>query len=345
MALKDIPENFNLDSEEDLRFAIAQYFSDLGFDLADMSFEDQFSIRLGHNDIVVGRDRQPRNGRVGARSDLLLKRNGRILAVVETKAPDINLTDQDALQALSYARLLLDMAPFAIVTNGRETRVYDTFARQLTLVPDPSTSIWQTNGQQISIDEDLKFEAARTLIGVNPQTLQAFCTAQVSVALEDLRGTINEGKKYVPEIHIARQAAQDAFGDWLAGDMPCFALVSESGMGKTNFLCANAEIRLNDSFVLFYPAMRLAESLAAAIQNDFIWEFHRERNIAYIVERLDAVARQAGRQVIIFVDGIDEFPGNHEAFKPELIDFVTRLRKGDLFVYASVASPLTGPPS
>ncbi len=33
MALKDIPEAFNLlDSEEDLRYAIAQYFSELGFE-------------------------------------------------------------------------------------------------------------------------------------------------------------------------------------------------------------------------------------------------------------------------------------------------------------------------
>ena len=326
MALRDVPENFNPDSEEDLRFVVAQYFQDLGFDLNEMSFEDQFHIQLGHNTIVVGRDQQPRDARVGGRSDLLLTRNGRPLAIIETKAPGNTLTDSDALQALSYARLLLDMAPFTIVTNGQETRVYDTFSRQLTPLQDPSTSTWQTNGQQIPIDEDLKFEAIHALMGVNPHTLQAFCTAQVTATLEDLKGSVNEGKKYVPEIYIARQTAQDALGAWLADDMSCFALVSESGFGKTNFMCATAETLLNDSFVLFYSAMRLTETLAAAIRNDFIWEFHRERDIAYIVERLDVVARKAGRQVVIFVDGIDEFPGNRDSFKSELIDLVPRLR-------------------
>lgn len=343
MALKDVPETFDPDSEEDLRFAVALYFRELGFERDELSFEDQFSIRLGHNTFRVARRGTPeQRDQARGRSDLLLLRNGEPIAIVETKAPDHRLTNDDAWQALSYASLLRPIAPYAIVTNGRETQVYDTLASitdDLTPLDDSTGSSWHRDGQQTpSIHEDLRFRAARTLIGVNPQTLKAFCQEQLAQALEDLRGPPQERKAYIPDVYLPRQDIVDQFNAWLSSDLPCFAVVGDSGMGKTNFVCATAERLSEDNFVLFYPAMRLAEGLLAAIRNDFVWEFHRECSPAYIVERFDEIAGRHGQRLVICVDGLDEFPGNREAFKAELLDFVYRLREHSVYLCVSCKS-------
>jgi hypothetical protein len=341
MALRDIPLEFNIDSEEDLRFAIARYFVELGFDLNELSFEDYFSIQLGHNTLVIDRDMEPQQNRVrvSGRSDLLLTRNGKSIAVVETKAPNHSLTDQDALQALSYARLLLEMAPYAIVTNGRDTQVFDTFATTLTPLENPTDSLWSNNGQRIpSVSDDFKYEAAQTLIGINPQTLRTFCQKQITFALEDLKGTPNEAKIYIPDVYLPRVEIVQAFDDWLSTNMLIFAVVGDSGHGKTNFMCASSEKLSDNGFVLFYSAARLREGLLEAICDDFEWEFHRERSAAYVIRRFDSIAQAHNQRFIIFVDGLDEFPGSFESFKAELLDFSSRLREQSIRLCISCKS-------
>lgn len=302
MALKDIPQAFTVDDEEEVRVAVARYFCELGFDADELSFEDQFSIQLGHTSLVLGqkpkRKRTKLHTQVMGRSDLLLTRYGNPIAIVETKAPDHVLTEKDALQALSYARLLLDMAPYAIVTNGRETRVYDTFARTLDVLDTPTDSMWIKHGQQVlSIGEDLRSLAAHTLIGINAQTLHAFCQKQVDTALEDLKGSPQEAKSYIPKVYSPRRDAERQFTTWLSTDLPCFAVVGDSGFGKTTFMCASAEqLIAQGHFVLFYSAATLKNDLETAICNDFVWEFRREQlGLAHIVERFDHIAGAHGK--------------------------------------------------
>lgn len=257
-----------------------------------MSFEDKFSIQLAHASLELGvapkraHKSAKQRTRVAGRSDLLLARHGQPLAVIETKAPDHTLTEQDALQALSYARLLVDMAPYAIVTNGKETRVYDTFAHSLDVLAMPTESLWYKQGQQVlSIGDDLRFQAA--------QTLHLFCQKQASVALEGLKGTVYEVKSYIPEAYVTRLEASEHLTAWLTTtNQPCFALIGNAGIGKTTFLCATAEHYLaQDYFVLFYSANTLKDNLEAVIRNDFVWEFDRERGLAHIIERFDEIAR------------------------------------------------------
>lgn len=328
MSLKNVPSSFDPDSEEDLRFAVANFFGELGFDATEMSFEDRFTIQLGHSLLSVewkkGRERDPVTGR----SDIWLTRYGRSMAIVETKRSDHALTDDDAWQGISYARLLKEVAPFVILTNGRDTRVYETLAPELRPLEDPTASSWYKRGQQVpTIEDDLRFLAARTLVGVNPQTLRSFCQSEVNEQLADIRGPANERKIYIPEVFVERGEVESHFDAWLLTDLPCFALVGESGFGKTNIMANAAEASVRDRLTLFYRALRLPrEGLLAGLARDFEWEFHQERGPAYVVERFDAIARAQSQLFTIFLDGLDEFPGDREALKTELLDLVSRLR-------------------
>jgi hypothetical protein len=314
MSLKDIPPQLKIDSEEDLRAMVLAYCSELGFDRDEISCEDHFAVHLGHHSININRTV------IGGRSDILISRSGKPLAIIETKAPSHDLTDEDANQAISYARLLATIAPFAIVTNGKETRVYDVLAEKPTRVDDPQESVWHKNGQQFSgLRDELRYEAAKLLIAINPDTFKQFCEQQLATGLIDLRGNVNQNKKYNPELYVERHALNKAFQDWLQGDLPFFALIAPSGYGKTNFICAEADETSSTHFVLFYSAGKFRSGLINAIRNDFIWEFHRDNEAPQIFDRLDSLSKNTGKKLLIFVDAIDEDPSGIRAIKNELL--------------------------
>ena len=324
MGIKDIPSRFEIDSEEDLRAMVISYCSELGFDADEISCEDYFSIKLGHNAINIEKKV------VGGRSDVLIARNGKPLAIIETKAPSHDLTDEDAQQAISYARLLAAIAPFAIVTNGKETKVYDVLADGLLQIDNPQDSRWNKNGQKISasaITDDILYEATKTLIAINIDTIDKFCQQQVANALSDLKSDIQKNKKYIPELYVERRLLNDAYTKWLSSDLPIFATIAPSGYGKTNFMCAKAEDVVLSNFALFYSSGRFTKGLIDSIRNDFIWEFHRESDVARILSRLDTIAQSAGKKLFIFLDAIDENPSGIKSIRNELLDFATKIRQ------------------
>jgi hypothetical protein len=322
MGLKDIPEQLQIDSEEDLRAMVLSYCSELGFDPDEISCEDYFSIKLGHHAITIDKKM------VGGRSDILISRNSVPLAIIETKAPAHDLTKDDAYQAISYARLLSTIAPFAIVTNGKETKVYDVLASELTPVNDPQNSLWHRNGQQLlGINDELRYEATKLLIAINPDTLRQFCEQQVATGLIDLKSDVRKNKKYIPELYVERHSLSKAFTDWLKGELPIFAVIAPSGYGKTNFMCAEAEKAISSNFALFYSSERFTSGLVNSIRNDFIWEFHREKELVQIFDRLDTIAKNTGKKLLIFVDAIDENPSGTKTIKNELLDVVTKIRR------------------
>lgn len=324
MGIKDIPSQFEIDSEEDLRAMVISYCSELGFDADEISCEDYFSIKLGHNAVNI--DKKV----AGGRSDILIARNGKPLAIIETKAPSHGLTDEDAQQAISYARLLSTIAPFAIVTNGKETKVYDVLAEGLSQIDNPQNSIWNKSGQKISasaIADDMLYEAAKTLIAINPSTVDKFCRQQVANALIDLKSDIQKNKKYIPELYVERQRLEHAFTKWLKGDLPVFATVGPSGYGKTNFMCAKVESIALSNFALFYSTGRFTKGLIDSVRNDFIWEFHRDSDVVKILSRLDTIAQSAGKKLFIFLDAIDENPSGIKQIKNELLDFASKIQQ------------------
>ncbi|MEA3327513.1 MAG: type I restriction enzyme HsdR N-terminal domain-containing protein [Chloroflexota bacterium] len=325
MSLKDIPESFNIDSEEDLRFFIANYFLELGFDTNEFSFEDTFSIQLGHNSIIVGKEDSERKTS-GGRSDILVTRNGNPIILIETKKPDHKLTNEDAQQAISYARLTSQITPFALLTNGKDTKVYDVLKPSITNIDSPKDSLWAKNGQKLSgLYEELKTEAAQVIVGINSEILAQFCHKQVNSELKSLKSDVPGNKKFIPDVYIERIGLENSFNNWLDSERSIFALISPSGYGKTNFMCATAEKQQKNHFILFYSAKSLKRDIYSAIINDFIWEFIRSKNIAQIFQRFDSISARHKRNLIIFIDGLDEFSNQSNSLKNELLEISKRL--------------------
>ena len=101
---------------------ILPFLQKLGFDKANLSFEDSFEIRWGHKKDTIDSKKNARS----SRSDILVKENGTPLFVIETKKDEADLTEDDKWQSISYARLMLpSLCPYAVLTNGKETKIYD----------------------------------------------------------------------------------------------------------------------------------------------------------------------------------------------------------------------------
>src|SRR3990170_1522572 len=100
---------------------VIPYFRQLGFNIDEIQFETSFTIKLGKHIWTIDGEKDRASGRL----DLLYKKGNQNLFIVETKSSEHTLSDDDKKQEISYARLLEQIAPFAIVTNGVCTRIYD----------------------------------------------------------------------------------------------------------------------------------------------------------------------------------------------------------------------------
>lgn len=82
-----------------------------------------FTVRLGHGTYTIDSAEQWKKY---GRADVLIFHRERPLAVIELKRESLTLTHDDYEQAQSYANQLTPRPPLVVVTNGKETRIYDS---------------------------------------------------------------------------------------------------------------------------------------------------------------------------------------------------------------------------
>src|SRR2546423_1461556 len=117
-------------NEEEVKIKhVIPWLQSAGIDLSELKLETTFSVKVGRQTIAVdGKSRSTE--KAGARLDILVKRGDRNLLIVETKAADLSLTDDDRDQAVSYARLVHPIAPYTLVTNGTDYRLYESVSKK-----------------------------------------------------------------------------------------------------------------------------------------------------------------------------------------------------------------------
>lgn len=284
-------------SEEDIRGRLLlPYIKDLGIDASEISLEHSFKLRLGKTRHSTGR------------LDILCKRNNKNLFVIELKNDSVPITQEVIDQGISYARLLDEIAPFTIASNGIVTKIFDTVTKEeLTGKIISEASFWK-NGYTISTDDDLRirYEALKNFITFSPQNLKLFCESQVYDRMGQIYGSVdNPYSKFVKELFIQRKDLQIAFEKFLISNESIFGLVGASGVGKTNAICALALQKLEDSFVFFYNAA-IINSPYECISQDLNIAFSSRIENDVVLKKLDELGRFTNKNVLIFIDAIDE---------------------------------------
>jgi hypothetical protein len=189
-------------NEEEVKVKyVLPWLEQTGVELQEIQLERTFSIKVGRHSVSIGKDSAAI--RAGARLDILVRRGDRNLFIVETKAAGESLTDGDRDQAVSYARLVHPVAPFAIVTNGSEYRIYNALTKERI---DPA-QIRIGNFQAVLPESDIA-EAQRLFLGLRRSNLAIFCQQQVASELRLVRGTLDESRKYVSDPYVTRESIQ-----------------------------------------------------------------------------------------------------------------------------------------
>jgi len=311
---------------------IVPLFKSMDFDPEEIEYELGFSIQVGHSKIEVGKDKKEKKR--GYLDILFLKKN-EPLFVVETKPQNHKLKTEDRDQVISYARLL--MAPIAIVTNGIEAKIYDTINKKCLngVKLDSITqnrkndinlnkSLYVKNGYEISINDDLKWEASKHLIGYNFENLIEFCKNQVDFRMKGLKGTVEKfSKKYIPNLFVKNVKAEIEFENFITSDKSIFTVLGEAGVGKTNFLCYITEKLLKKYPVLFFNCTLLSEGILESISKDFNWNFSSERSEIQIIKRLEEIIKNHNKPMFLVLDAIDEW--TIPDIEKKLNNFVNRI--------------------
>ncbi|SMX90798.1 type I restriction enzyme M protein [Brevibacterium iodinum ATCC 49514] len=128
---------------------------DRGFDPDAVAYKHSISVQQGRKKRVIEADA------------VMFEEKSRqtALVVIETKPPEPFKKD-DAAQAISYARLLDNVAPFAILTNGLDTRAYDTLSKKQVPLKSVTKAAAKAKLNQLMGSGDLVAEARHELFRV-----------------------------------------------------------------------------------------------------------------------------------------------------------------------------------
>ena len=288
-------------NEEEIRSKLLlPFLNDLGIDSSEISLEGTFTIRLGKS-----------NHTITGRSDILCKKNGQNLFIIEVKNDSLTINDKDIDQGISYARLLPgNIAPFTIITNGKTTKIFDSITRDELKGTEISkqSNYWKT-GFTLSTDIDLqiRYEALTHFISFSPANLKKFCQGQVRDRMGLLIGPIDTPyAKFVKELYIQRKDLQNAFDGFMASGSSVFAIVGSAGVGKTTAMCSLALQKLENGFVFFYNAAIINKSPIDHIAQDLNGVFSSKSESYNVLKKLDQIGRHLNKNILIFIDAIDE---------------------------------------
>jgi hypothetical protein len=287
-------------NEEEIKIKyVLPWLAQTGVDVHELQLERSFSVRIGRQTIPIAGSTTMDSA--GARLDILVRRGDRNLLIVETKADHLSLTDDDRDQAISYARLVHPIAPYAVVTNGSEYRLYDSLTKERI---EPSEI--RIRRFEAALPETDIAEAQKLFLALNPTNLSIFCRSQVAGELSVVKGTLAEARKYIPELHVPREAILKEVDEFYRSELPGLLLVGQSGSGKTCELCSIAETLLaSGKPVLFFNGFSLERDILDAITKEFSWTFSGSDAPIQIVKRIESFA--GGEFLTIIVDAIDEW--------------------------------------
>src|SRR5262245_100982 len=195
-----------MNEEEVKARIILPWLQDRGLVPEELALETSFSIGIGRNTLVIGGGRRSKSHQL-ARLDILVRRRGVNLLVIEVKEAAKALSAKDRDQAISYARLLHPMAPFALVTDGRDFQLYDVLTKDQ-ITPENARF---PDGGTIALPDEARLESLRLFFDVSPENLSLFTSAQAERVMAPLFGPPDDySAVYIPDTHVEREELTSA---------------------------------------------------------------------------------------------------------------------------------------
>lgn len=295
------------DSEAQLEAAIAAAIGTVFPWVAQKDIRHQvgFSIRLGHGEVKTsGKASWHKRGR----ADVVVFKGDTALAVFELKRNDLDLTADDEAQAISYARLLTPMPPLAVVTNGREIRIIETFTKKPLATQNTTEVAFEAllrNAATVAA-EDRK-RAIETLMGANadiwPQALRIASARTIG----ELTATSDKPTLPISSLFMIPRAAATQTVHAIDAGKRLILLRGDPLIGKTNVAAQVATAYLEErGGVLFVErsAPRLYRAVADILAEALQWPATADEARNWL-RRVSA--QDSGKLIVMF----DDFDANN----------------------------------
>lgn len=190
-----------------------------------------FSVNLGHKVIDVKPSvKKPR-------LDILIKQEEKNLAVLELKRPGHSLRDEDRDQGVSYARLLTPMPPLVIVSNGKETRFYETTSGEpFNTLNSDAEELKKLFVRALEIAASQKDQAVRILLGKDPLIWEKVIGDLNRISFQDHLGSVETLSQPIAKSFNLPREATEQIVDLVSGNNPVIAVTGAPLVGKTNVL-------------------------------------------------------------------------------------------------------------
>ncbi|WKL00986.1 type I restriction enzyme HsdR N-terminal domain-containing protein [Paenibacillus amylolyticus] len=262
--------------------------------------------------------------------------NLRNIILVEVKRENHILNEKDKEQAINYARLLDEIAPYCVVTNGRTTKIFDTLTKEELTSSDLSKSDFVTAGYNLTLPEDIREIALRAFIGLDRTNLLRFCQLQSERNFQDIKSEeISSSRSIIDELHCSRVKYMDEYEKFMKSGSKIYAIIGNSRYGKTNYLYSIWQQYRDHIPILFYNAGLLTQRIITSIQEDFHFLLDKEYSLAELVRRFDDITKNNGDQrFFIVIDGLDEHPNTIE-LRNELNDLIKKVQDTNIHLIIS----------
>lgn len=199
--------------------------------------QGNFSVQFGHKEVEINNNLKTKTTSRGI-YDVLLKIDDRNIILFELKKVGKILNEKDHLQALSYARLLKSYPPITVVSNGKETVIYNTYSGdQLDTTTIDNKTIKDLIKSSAEIASEKLDDAVKVLLNKNFNTLAEVVNERSQKLFDDISGTLEEFWQPITNgFSIEREVVEKIQQEFNSKKNKLIGLISPPLGGKTNLL-------------------------------------------------------------------------------------------------------------
>ena len=266
--------------------------------------QESFSINFGHRNVKVDL-KDPSTYPNRAIYDILLSIDDLNIMLVELKRKGLQLTEEDEKQGLSYARLIPEMPPIVLISNGDENRLFDTYTQKpiesksidFDFIKEKITASFQLAASEFKNAVEFLFSRQPEIVGK--------IIRQISCEnFQRLTGEIYEVDKAISnDFQINRLVTHRLFKNVLR-NVNLIGLVGSAFSGKTNILFQFYKYfgYNKDTYVLYIDLKDLNYSIFRRLANEFSKETKASVSDDKIREWFLSLLHVAGIKLVLLID-------------------------------------------
>lgn len=232
--------------------------------------QTSFTLKIGHHNIPFDSDYSNKNSVRGI-SDIILKIDDKNIILLELKQENIVISQADIAQGLSYARLLDQMPPITLISNGKDNQFFNTYTRDEIVIDTIDFQFIQKtiNSSFTLAASDFK-DAVNLLLNNDPELFSKVINDLSEARFNRLTGDIADFSKPIClDFNIERTILEEINKVFDNGNL-LVGIQASAFVGKTTVLYQFFQkLRSTENFLLYLDCNDHNYSIYKQLANSF----------------------------------------------------------------------------